>query len=198
MELVGYLGTMNSAKSAMALMKAHKYQEDKESLLVFKPAQDTRDGMWLKSRALVKPLAANVVQETDKGWMYILAQTQKHDHVIVDEVQFFSPIFVDELAVIAHELGIKVECYGLKVDFRSKLFPGSKRLIELADRIVTIENDCTTPGCRMPATQNMRLQDGEPVFDGEVVMVGKEDKYRAVCTSCYLKACKERGNTNGN
>jgi thymidine kinase len=189
-ELVGYLGTMNSMKSLMALAKAHKYKEDGESYIAFKP-KDDRDGEYIQSRALPHKLKANIILPEESGMMYTSARFMKPDHIIVDEVQFMSPIHIEELRDIVTDFGIKVECYGLKVDFQTNLFPASRRLIELADRIIDIENDCATTGCRNPATQNMRLEDGRPIFHGEVIKVGKEESYRSVCAACYFKEKKE-------
>lgn len=190
-ELVAYLGTMNCMKSAMALMRAHKYGLEGESFIAFKPARDERDGEFIESRALSDKLHSNVIGEEERGAMFQLCALGKPEHVIVDEIQFMPEHQIEELAYIAKDLNIKVECYGLKVDFRSRLFEGSKRLIELADRIENIENDCSTTGCHLPATQNMRLHEGVPVFEGEVIQVGREETYRSVCLSCYLKAVKE-------
>lgn len=189
-ELVGYLGTMNSMKSLMALARAHKYKADGESYIAFKP-KDDRDGKYIQSRAIQEKLEAHVIEYDETGTMFNLCRFAKPDHVIVDEIQFMPPHQIDELAMIAHQLGIKVECYGLKVDFQTQLFPGSKRLIELASRLVEVENDCSTSGCRNQATQNMRLENGKPIFHGEQIMVGKEESYSSVCLPCYLKARKE-------
>lgn len=191
MEFVGYLGTMNSMKSAMALMKARKYLTDGESHLAFKPGRDSRDGAFIASRAIKDKLEANVVEFHERDVMYNMCRFVKPDHVIVDEVQFMPEHQIEELARIAYELDIKVECFGLKVDFMTHLFPGSRRLIELADRIVNVENDCSVSGCRNPATKNIRLEDGKPIFHGQIIQVGKEETYRSVCLSCYMRMKKE-------
>jgi thymidine kinase len=192
MRLVGYLGSMNSMKSAMALMRAYKYRMDGESVIAFKPSRDTRDGEYIVSRALNQKLKANLIYPDERGSMFRMCSIIEPDHVIVDEVQFMPEHQIEELADIAYDLGIKVECYGLKVDFRSRLFEGSKRLIELAEEIITIDNECSMPGCRNQANQNMRHENGVPVFDGEIIKVGKEESYIAVCTACYLKTKKEQ------
>lgn len=182
-------------KSAMALMRAYKYRMDGESVIAFKPSRDTRDGKYIVSRALGEKLEANVIRPEEVGSMLKMCEILKPDHVIVDEVQFMPEHQVEELAEIAYRLGIKVECYGLKVDFRSRLFEGSKRLIELADKIVNLDSEldsqCSMPGCTNIATQNLRKENGIPVFDGEIIKVGMEETYTTVCTACYLKIKKE-------
>ena len=187
MELIGYLGTMNSAKSALAIMKYHKYTNDNEITLVFKPRTDKRDGSFITSRAIQERVPAIMISEYDFNSMYQLCKAMRPDHLIVDEVQFLSEHHIDELAEISKTFNVKVECYGLKVDFQSRLFEGSKRLIELADRIIEVENDCSTHGCRQPATKNVRFEDGSPTFQGDVIKMGKEETYQSVCLKCYLE-----------
>ena len=186
-ELVGYLGTMNSMKSAMALMRAHKYTQDGETYIAFKSANDTREeSNTIQSRALGEGIPCIMVSDSEYNLIYDTAVRHKPDHIIVDEIQFMTSRHINELTLVAKILDIPVECYGLKVDFRSRLFEGSKRLIELADRIEWVENKCSTKGCESQATMNLRTEDGIPTLSGSTIQVGKEESYTALCPACYL------------
>jgi thymidine kinase len=180
---------MNSSKSAQLIMTHHNFEQQGKKSIVFKSARDTRDKM-IKSRALNKELEATlVVRPEDKGKMYELARTywaiEDVEFVFVDEVQFLTTEQVEELSTIVDEFNVDVICYGLLTDFQGKLFEGSHKLVEEADSVREIKNQCAH--CKSKANRNMRLVDGEPVFEGEVIQVGAEESYRAICRKCYKK-----------
>jgi thymidine kinase len=186
-KLYYYYGSMNSQKSAQLIMTHHNFEQQGKKTIVFKSALDTRDNT-IKSRALSKELEATlVIRPTDNQSMYDLTKLywaiEDVEFVFVDEVQFLTPSQIEELSDIVDEFNIDVICYGLLTDFQGKLFPGSHRLIEEADSIREIKNQCAH--CKRKATRNMRLLDGEPVFEGEVIQVGAEETYRAICRKCY-------------
>ena len=180
---VFYYGSMNSSKSAQAIMTIHNFQAQGKSTLVFKSSLDTRDDGYISSRAIKTRIPANLIDVTMNGVMSAFAKEQKPDFVFVDEVQFLTEAQVEELDYIVDVLGIDVICYGLLTDFQGQLFEGSKRLVETADSIREIKNQCYH--CKNKANRNMRLLEGVPVYEGETVQVGAEESYRSVCRRCY-------------
>jgi len=185
-KLVFYYGSMNSSKSAQLIMTLHNFRQQGKKAIAFKSAIDTRD-VNIHSRALNTEIEAIPIRETDVGRMFSLATLKQElnevDFIFVDEVQFLSPELVEELSDIVDRLGIDVICYGLLTDFKGNLFAGSQKLVELGDSVREIKNQCYH--CKNKANRNMRLLDGVPVFDGEIVQVGAEESYRSVCRKCY-------------
>ena len=149
-------GTMGSAKTLNLLAVAHSYQLQNKKVLILKPSVDTRFGADLvRSRSGLEKRADILVSdnlrlsaETIEGVMCVL----------VDEAQFLSPDFVDHLREISRDHNVPVICYGLRTDFSGKLFPGTKRLLELCDTIEEVKNTCHY--CNRKAIFNMRLVGG--------------------------------------
>lgn len=176
-------GTMNSSKSAQLLMVHHNYKEQGKEAVIFKPILDTRDGEFVKSRALNGKVPAIMVGISRVGTMFDYVQKHRPACVLVDEVQFMTPAQIDELAKIVDVLNTPVIAYGLMTDFQTNLFAGSRRLIEVGARLEEIKTVCWY--CSKRAVYNMRLENGVPVFDGEQVRVGGNESYKPVCRSCY-------------
>lgn len=174
-------GTMGSAKTLNLLAVAHSYTIQNKDVLILKPQLDTRFGEgFVRSRSgLEKPadilvnLNTRLVAEDLKGISCVL----------VDEAQFLEPSFVDHLRAISRDFDVPVICYGLRTDFKTELFPGSKRLLELSDTIEEVKNTCHF--CNKKAIFNARLVDGHVVSEGPQVMLGAEETYLPVCPSCY-------------
>ena len=155
---------------------------------MIKPEIDTRDDIvkedgttisLIKSRVGISGEA--VVIKSDQN----IVPPAETDLIICDESQFLSEFQVDELKAIAETQDIPVYCYGLRTDFRTKLFPGSKRLFELASKTVELESICS---CGNPAIINARFNSkGEIVTRGSVVELGGDDRYKALCYSCWKK-----------
>jgi len=104
--------------------------------------------------------------------------------ILVDEAQFLTSEQVEELGAIADTKNINVICYGLRTDFQSRLFDGSKRLFELADTIEEIKSSCS---CGSKTIMNARINyDGNIIDEGDQIVVGGEDKYIALCRACYF------------
>jgi thymidine kinase len=159
-----------------------------------KPCADTRDGNVIKSRAMNTELFAIPLSENDnplyKAENYIAAQEAAGrppiKWILVDEAQFLTPGQVDQLARIVDELDVNVICYGLRTDFRQQLFPGSKRLFEVADKFEEMRSTCR---CGNRADVNVRYnKDGSVVIEGPQVECGSEDKYITLCRKCYKQA----------
>lgn len=174
-------GTMGSAKTLNLLAVAHSYQLQQKKVLVLKPQLDTRFAAdSVRSRSgLEKPADLLVTDETrlDPNILKPLSC------ILVDEAQFLHPSFIDHLREISRDLNIPVICYGLRTDFRTQLFPGSKRLLELSDSIEEIKNTCHY--CNRKSIFNMRMINGKGVLEGPQILLGAEETYLSVCSGCY-------------
>jgi thymidine kinase len=177
-------GSVGSAKTLNLLAVAHSYEQQGKRVLVLKPELDTRFGRErIKSRA-------GLERDAD----LLVGPQTRLDHkgfsgancVLVDECQFLSPEVVDQLREVSTELDIPVICYGLRGDFRTELFPGSKRLLELADEISEVKTTCYA--CNRKAVFNLKLSDGRPTRDGPVIEFGTEETYQPACAKCYGKS----------
>lgn len=183
-------GAMNSGKTTVLLQTAHNYEERGMRVLVIKPAIDTKGNDTVVSRLGVER-QVDVLLSPDKTILESIEIQQKPNAIIVDEAQFISPQQAEELYIISKEYDIPVLCYGLRCDFQMNGFPGASRLLELADEITELKTICR---CGKKATQNIRLINNIPVFDGlQVAIDGANDKitYESVCGNCYLRLRKK-------
>lgn len=181
-------GAMGSSKTAQALITKYNYEENDLRVWLIKPATDNRDGAdVVQSRIGLKADAEAVGAETD---IYQIFSSRKNaDVVIVDECQFFPPEQIDQLRRIVDDYNIPVLCFGLRSDFRTKLFPGSMRLFEIADNIEEIKTICD---CGAKATVNARVDgNGYIVTEGSQIFIGGNDCYIAMCHRCYRKNIME-------
>ncbi len=183
-KLVFYYGVMGCSKTANALMTRFQYIERGKKVLFIKPAIDTRDNtdntILIKSRIGIQAEAIAVPADAII-FEYIIQD--HYDVIICDEAQFLTSLQVEQLRSIS--TSIDVICYGLRTDFQTQLFPGSKRLLELADEIREIESVCK---CGNKAIINARFNsDKKIVYDGNQVELGGNDKYIGVCWNCYNK-----------
>ncbi len=179
---------MGGGKSLAALVRHHHVTARglKGMLIVMQPRQQ---GVVASRVGVSAP--ANVITPTSDVFTMVAEGVRDEDvrHVVADEAHFYAPEQVDQLAQVADRLDIPVEAYGLLTDFRTKLFPASARLIELADRVVALP---TAPlcACGGVATHNARLVDGQMVVDGDQVLVGDIDgervRYEPVCRACHV------------
>ncbi|MGC9543322.1 thymidine kinase [Streptomyces sp. UG1] len=171
-ELVFFSGTMDCGKSTLALQIAHNRSARGLQGLIF--TRDDRAGEGkLSSRLGLVTDAVEAVPGMDV-YTYVvdqLSQGGRVDYVIVDEAQFLAPAQIDQLARVVDDLGLDVFAFGITTDFRTKLFPGSRRLIELADRLETLQVEAMC-WCGARATHNARTVGGEMVVEGEQVVVG--------------------------
>lgn len=176
---------MGCSKTAQALITKFNYEERNMKVLLLKPAIDDRDGAnTVKSRIGLQEEAIAVRQDEDIYELY-LNKYSYCDVIIVDECQFLTPEQVDQLSNIVIEKNIPVLCFGLSTDFMTHLFPGSRRLFEIAESISEIKSVCT---CGAKATVNARIDDfGNIVTEGSQVCIGGNDRYVAMCRRCWLK-----------
>ena len=175
-------GAMGSSKSAQALITKFNYEELGMKVWLIKPSTDDRDGAdIIKSRIGLSAHAQVITPEESIIEAFNLAGAV--DVIISDEAQFFTPEQIDELRTLADEKDIPVLCYGLRTDFLTHFFPGSLRLMELADSINEIKTVCA---CGRKATVNARIDgEGNIVTEGSQVLIGGNDSYIAMCHKCW-------------
>ena len=183
-------GAMGSSKTAQALITKYNYEENDLKVWLIKPSADTRDGKQiLRSRIGLEAEVEVIPPEMD-----ILArfdETRRGDCnvIIVDECQFLTEQQIDELRAIVNDRNVPVMCFGLRTDFQTKLFPGSRRLMELADEIQEIKTMCD---CGAKATVNARIDgSGHIITQGAQVVLGGNDSYIAMCHKCYVRGIRE-------
>ena len=183
-------GAMGSSKSAQALITKYNYEENGLSVWLIKPSADTRDGQAvLRSRIGLEAQAEVMLPTSDILARFAESRKDDCNVVIVDECQFLTQAQIDQLRGIVDEYGIPVLCFGLRTDFQTKLFPGSLRLMELADVIEEIKTMCD---CGAKATVNARIDaDGFIVTQGAQVVLGGNDSYIAMCHRCYVNGIRE-------
>lgn len=177
-------GAMGSSKTANALITKFNYEERGMKVWLIKPAIDNRDGAdVIKSRIGLS--CQCFVVGTDTDIIKEFNELADIDVVICDEAQFLTEAQVDQLRELVDDRSIPVLCFGLRTDFRTKVFPGSLRLLEIADSISEIKTICS---CGSKATVNARIDgEGHVITDGEQVLIGGNDSYEAMCFKCYKK-----------
>ncbi len=174
-------GTMDSAKTLNLLAVAHNYRKQGKVVKLLKPKLDTRFGeVEIASRAGISQ-SADVLIDAESE---ILPEHYADVHcILVDEAQFLQPAHIEMLRRITFAPGVPVICYGLRTDFQTKLFPGSKRLLELADRIEEVKVTCQF--CNRKAVFNLRYgENGKGLTSGPQVALGDEN-YAPVCWPHY-------------
>ena len=194
-------GAMGSSKTAQALMTKFNYEEKDQTVWLIKPATDTRDDRVDESGKVITVLRSriglyaaaeaigpeiNIFEEFKKR-----SENKKYaDVIICDECQFLTEKQVEELKDAADKLDVPALCFGLRADFQTKLFPGSKRLFEIADSITEIKSICR---CGRKATVNARFDDdGEIVIEGAQVVLGGNDRYEGMCYKCYRALVEDK------
>ena len=180
-------GTMSSGKTLQLLVTAHNYERQRKKVLIIKPEVDTRFGYGMVKTRIGMERKADVLLQEDPHIFNIPDNTSC---ILVDEAQFLSIEWVNHLRAISTEYDIPVICFGLKADFKSNLFPSSKRLLEIADSIEELKTVCSY--CTRKATQNMKFVNGKPTTEGPSIELGAEEKYQPVCWECYFTAVKDK------
>lgn len=186
-------GPMNASKSASLLMKAHSFEDNGIPFICMKPSIDNRDGIdIISSRIGIKRECISIFPDDNLydivnrivvEFSTVLKPCPKW--ILIDESQFLTEKQVDQLANVVDTLDINVMCYGLRTDFRTKLFNGSRRLFELADDIEEMKLSCR---CGRKAIINARIDDdGNIITDGEQVLIGGNERYITLCRNCYRK-----------
>ncbi|HPU13459.1 MAG TPA: thymidine kinase [Aeromicrobium sp.] len=190
-ELVFYSGTMDSGKSTLALQLAHNHSARGRMGRLY-TSHDRAGEATLSSRLGLTAPAVEVTPNLDfyADIVEQLTAGARIDFLVCDEAQFYLTEQIDQLAKVADELDIDVYCFGILTDFRTKLFSGSLRLVELADRVLPLQVEALC-WCGVRATHNARTEDGEMVVEGEVIVVGDvETTGRALPTVGYETLCR--------
>ena len=190
-ELHFFTGTMDSGKSTLALQTNHNHAARGRVGRIF-TTNDRAGEAMLSSRLGLQHVAIEVPAEFD-FWRYTvdsLTQGARIDYLICDEAQFYLPEQIDQLAKVVDDLQIDVFAFGILTDFRTQLFPGSKRLVELADRmnVLQVEALCW---CGARATHNARTENGELVTEGDVVVVGDVQESDEPAEVAYEVLCRQ-------
>ena len=176
---------MNAGKSTALLQVAHNYEERGLRVLLFTAAHDDRSGQGrIGSRlGLVRP-AATFGTDTDFRHADLLALAGgRLACLLIDEAQFLTPAQVRQLHRLAHQDHLPVICWGLRSDFQGEAFPGAAMLLTLADDLEEMKTICA---CARKATMNLRIDaEGRRVKQGEQVVIGGNERYRAVCPDCF-------------
>ena len=183
-------GAMGSSKTAQALITKYNYEENDLSVWLIKPSADTRDGVTvLRSRIGLQAEVEVIAPGMDVYSRCQESQLGKCDVIIVDECQFMTREQIDQLRAIVDDFNVPVMCFGLRTDFQTHLFPGSLRLMEIADTIQEIKTICD---CGAKATVNARIDgNGHIVTQGAQVVLGGNDSYIAMCHKCYVRGIRE-------
>lgn len=180
-------GTMGSAKTALLLTTAYNFEERGMAYLCFKPVTDTREARnVIRSRIGIERECKWIYQDTD---LYeVISRMHREggmppEWMLVDEAQFLTKLQVDQLAKIVDDYGCNVMCFGLRTDFRTQLFEGSRRLFEIADSIEEVKSTCS---CGRKTIVNARIDSkGRVATEGEQVEIGGNDKYVSLCRKCW-------------
>ena len=201
-ELIYYCGTMDSGKSTLALQTAHNHESRGRAGLLF-TNRDRAGAGKISSRLGLTSEALEVSEEMDLHKFVVdqLSAGRRIDYVICDEAQFYAPTQIEQLARIADGLGIDVYAFGILADFRTKLFPGSARLVELADRVNTLQVEALC-WCGARATHNARTVNGVMVVEGEQVVVGDVGNtdsvaYEVLCRRHHMRQVTARASRAG-
>ena len=183
-------GAMGSSKTAQALITKYNYEENDLNVWLIKPGTDTRDGeSILRSRIGLESPAEVIAPGADIYRLFQDTQEGRCDVVIVDECQFLTEKQIDQLRALVNDYNLPVMCFGLRTDFQTRLFPGSLRLMEVADTIQEIKTICD---CGAKATVNARIDgQGHIVTEGAQVELGGNDRYIAMCHKCYVRGIRE-------
>ena len=182
--------TMNSGKSLQLMSIAHNMDERHIPTLTIKPSIDTRDGENKIYSRIGISRDCRMFSPEDDLFDLISEENSRRiscnsylEWIFVDEAQFLTEEQVDQLSDVVDYLGINVMCYGLRTDFKSRLFPGSKRLFELADTIEEIKSTCE---CGNKTIINARVdKDGNVLKNGPQTLVGGDDRYISICRKCW-------------
>ncbi|MBG6247939.1 MULTISPECIES: thymidine kinase [Symbiopectobacterium] len=187
-QLYFYYSAMNAGKSTALLQSSYNYQERGMRTLILTAEIDHRDGIGRVSSRLGLSAPALVFNlQTDLFTLLVNAQREQPVHcVLIDECQFLTREQVNQLSDIVDELDIPVLCYGLRTDFQGELFSGSQYLLAWADKLIELKTVCH---CGRKANRVLRLDaQGNPLREGEQVVIGGNERYVSVCRKHYKSA----------
>ena len=183
---------MEAGKSAMLLIEAYNFEKRNINILCMKPSIDNRESIdKISSRIGIEKECFVIYPNYDiyaivKKIISLNENNNKLQWILVDESQFLTSEQVEQFRAIVDDFDINVMCYGLRTDFKSRLFPGSKRLFELADTIEEIKSTCE---CGSKTIINARVdKDGNVLKNGPQTLVGGDDRYISICRKCWKRS----------
>lgn len=178
-------GALNAGKSIEILKVKHNYEEQGKKVLLMTSSLDTRDGVGKVSSRIGLSSDAIALSPEDSVMKVVQAELLNGNIscILIDEAQFLTRFQVEDLTKVVDEYNIPVMAFGLKNDFKNNLFEGSEALLCYADKIAEMKTICWH--CHKKASMNLRLNDGEPVYDGEQIQIGGNESYMAVCRKHY-------------
>lgn len=191
--------TMEAGKSAQLLMEAYNFEKRGIGFLCMKPSIDNRESNEkITSRIGIERECLTIYPEYDLYKIVNEIHKQEGQNkllwILVDESQFLTTKQVEQLRYIVDDLDVNVICYGIRTDFKTHLFEGSKRLVELSDDINELKISCE---CGRKAIFNARFNDmGELVTSGKQILIGGSDIYKPMCSKCYRKAISKVSETS--
>ncbi len=183
--------TMNSGKTIDLIRTAYNYEENNGKVILLKPRVDTKGEDTVVTRIGLSRKVDYLVYYDDSLFELLKGKLEGIDVILVDEAQFLSKNQIDELNIISKAMDINVICYGLRVNFRGELFNGSKKLLEVADKLEELVTLCE---CKKIARFVGRKVNGEFVTSGKEIVIDGEDskvEYVPLCGDCYLKKAKK-------
>ena len=190
-KLIFYYGTMSAGKSLQVLALAYNLQSENIPFIILKSEIDTRDGSHtIQSRAI--PEGRQCISVSSEDNMVEIVKSNSNisilKYILVDEVQFLTSEQVEQLAYLADTYDVIIYCYGLKTDFKTKLFPASQRLFEIADEFKPIDSYCEYDGITYKTMFNARINsEGKIIVNGKQIEVGGDDRYKAVSRKEYFE-----------
>ncbi|WP_230770971.1 thymidine kinase [Sphingomonas sp. Leaf4] len=186
-KLYFYYASMNAGKSTTLLQADFNYRERGLTTMLFTAAIDTREGMGVIGSRI--GLSAPAIPFDTASDLFAALSETPVDCVLIDEAQFLTGAQVDQLAAVADDLNVPVLAYGLRTDFLGQLFPGSARLLAIADALVELKSVCD---CGRKATMNLRVDaTGHAVREGQQTEIGGNDRYVALCRRHFCEAMRD-------
>jgi thymidine kinase len=188
---------MNAGKSTALLQAAHNYEERGMRVRLFTAALDDRGGSGLigSRLGLTRQVEAFGPDTTFEAAWLLDDGPVRPACVLIDEAQFLTPAQVRQLHRLSHQERVPVLCWGLRSDFRGQAFPGAAELLTLADDLEEMKTICA---CARKASMNLRIDDqGRRIKDGEQVLIGGNERYRAVCPSCFYSEFEDPARAPG-
>ena len=187
--------TMNGSKTTNLLTQAYNYERQGKFILAFKPSTDTRTNNEIRSRAIPTGRHAYPIAQDSVGEMLeIVRKNRKRgiSRIFVDEIQFFTPEQINELAQIAIQYGINIYCYGLLNSYTGKLFPAIIRCIEVGFALEEIKMECDL--CENKATNHLLFVDGKLQRGAEAEIHVGDTEFKSVCYRCFDEMYNETKN----
>ena len=189
-KLIFRYATMNSGKTLDLIIRAYNYVETSQKIIIMKPKIDSKGDSKIVSRTGLEKNVDILIDKNDSIIELVKQKLENVKAILIDEAQFLNHNQIDELLIISKALDIDVICYGLRLNFKMESFEGSKRLLEIAERLEEFKSLCE---CGSSARYVGRKVNDEYVLEGEEVVIDGTTniKYVPLCSKCYLEKVKK-------